>query len=157
MIRAVYVLIVCDSLGAKQHVPNNSPATETYMRARTRASPTHPTHPPKHTHTHTHIPACVEAGGDRQELHEAIRELSMEASRQVKEFGKPNDLLVRIAGDARFKAVHAGLDKLVDPSLFIGRCPEQVVSFISQEVRPVLDQKENKALLQVESKDGVQV
>ena len=106
--------------------------------------------------THNH-PACVEAGGDRQELHEAIRELSMEASRQVKEFGKPNDLLERIAGDARFKAVHAGLDKLVDPSLFIGRCPEQVTTFLTEEVRPVLDQAENKALLQVESKDGVQV
>ena len=81
----------------------------------------------------------------------------MEASRQVKEFGKANDLLERIAGDARFKAVHAGLDKLVDPSLFIGRCPEQVTAFLGGEVRPVLAKTENKRLLEVESKDGVQV
>lgn len=70
--------------------------------------------------------ACVEAGGDRQELHEAIRSHSMDASREVKLKGKPNDLLTRIAKDERFKAIHPKLKELVDPTLFIGRCPQQV-------------------------------
>lgn len=82
--------------------------------------------------------ACVRAGGDRQDLHEAIREHSMEAGRLVKQEGKDNDLLERIAKDPRFKAIHADMGSLLDPSKFIGRCPEQVDEFLAEEVNPVL-------------------
>ena len=82
--------------------------------------------------------ACVKAGGDRQELHEAIREHSMAAGRRVKVDGAANDLLERIAGDARFAAVHGTLDSLMDPVNFIGRCPEQVDAFLGEEVAPIL-------------------
>lgn len=81
---------------------------------------------------------CVKAGGDRQELHEAIRTHSMEAGRVVKEFGMPNDLLERIAKDSNFSAVHEKLDQLLDPMLFVGRAPEQVVEFLAECVDPIL-------------------
>lgn len=98
---------------------------------------------------------CVKAGGDRQVLHEAIREHSMAAGAVVKGQGKPNDLLERIATDPLFSAVHGKLDELMDPSLFVGRCPEQVVEFIDEEVTPVLEK--HKALLEVEDVDKVNV
>jgi len=98
---------------------------------------------------------CVKAGGDRQELHEAIRVYSMEAGAVVKGEGKPNDLLERIAKDDLFKPVHDKLDQLVDPILFVGRAPEQVDEFIRDEVDPVLEK--HKMLLSIESVDGVNV
>jgi adenylosuccinate lyase len=98
---------------------------------------------------------CVKAGGDRQELHEAIRVHSMDAGAVVKGEGKPNDLLERIAKDFLFTAVHSKLDTLVEPSLFVGRAPEQVDEFLSDEVKPVLDA--NKELLAQESVDSVNV
>jgi len=82
---------------------------------------------------------CVKAGGDRQVLHEAIREHSMLAGRRVKEDGAPNDLLERIAQDSLFAAVHKDLDKLVDPALFVGRAPEQVDEFLTENIDPILD------------------
>ncbi len=84
--------------------------------------------------------ACVQAGGDRQDLHEAIREHSMAAARVVKEDGKPNDLIQRIAADPQFAAVHDKLDDLMDPALYVGRAPEQVDEFVAAEVDPVLAQ-----------------
>jgi adenylosuccinate lyase len=95
----------------------------------------------------------VKAGGDRQELHEAIRVHSMDAGAVVKGEGKPNDLLERIAKDPLFKAVHAKLDTLIEPMLFIGRAPEQVDEFLQDEVNPVLET--NKDLLAQESVDSV--
>ncbi len=83
--------------------------------------------------------ACVKAGGDRQDLHEAIRQHSMDAGREVKERGKENDLLRRIADDDRFAAVHPCLDEMMDPANFVGRAPEQVEEFVAEEVDPVLD------------------
>jgi adenylosuccinate lyase len=82
--------------------------------------------------------ACVSAGGDRQVLHEAIRDHSMKAGLRVKQEGAANDLLDRIRGDAKFKAVHASLDEICDPAKFIGRCPEQVESFCRNVVEPLL-------------------
>lgn len=99
--------------------------------------------------------AGVKAGGDRQELHEAIRVHSMDAGAIVKGEGKPNDLLERIAKDPLFAAVHSKLDTLVEPSLFVGRAPEQVDDFLQEEVKPILDA--NKALLAQESVDSVNV
>eukprot|EP01038_Epipyxis_sp_PR26KG_P008968 gene8968-12097_t len=81
---------------------------------------------------------CVKAGGDRQILHEAIREHSMEAGKRVKEEGASNDLLSRIAADPLFSAVHDRLDQLLDPSLFIGRASEQVEEFIQECIDPIL-------------------
>eukprot|EP00523_Entomoneis_sp_CCMP467_P000796 CAMPEP_0168749906 /NCGR_PEP_ID=MMETSP0724-20121128/16976_1 /TAXON_ID=265536 /ORGANISM="Amphiprora sp., Strain CCMP467" /LENGTH=499 /DNA_ID=CAMNT_0008797867 /DNA_START=52 /DNA_END=1551 /DNA_ORIENTATION=- len=98
---------------------------------------------------------CVKAGGDRQELHEEIRVLSMEAGAVVKGQGKPNDLMERIKGNAKFAAVHDKLDEMMDPQLFVGRAPEQVVEFLEQEIDPVLEA--NRELLQIESVDGVNV
>jgi adenylosuccinate lyase len=80
----------------------------------------------------------VRAGGDRQVLHEAIREHSMLAGRVVKEEGKKNDLLERIAADPLFASIHNILNDLVDPSRFIGRSPEQVDEFLAEIVDPIL-------------------
>ncbi|KAL7494493.1 hypothetical protein ACHAWT_005522 [Skeletonema menzelii] len=98
---------------------------------------------------------CVKAGGDRQELHEAIRVHSMDAGKVVKGEGKPNDLLERIAKDPLFKAVHSKLDTLVDPKLFIGRAKEQTEEFLAEEIDPVLQKEEG--LLGKEVVDGVNV
>ena len=101
--------------------------------------------------------ACVKAGGDRQDLHEAVRELSMQSAKVVKEEGKPNDLLERIAGDARFAAVHDKLHELMKPELFIGRSSEQVSEFLAADVDPLLQSPECQELLNVDSKDDVGV
>jgi len=79
----------------------------------------------------------------------------MEAGAVVKGEGKPNDLMERIAADEIFKPVHSKLDQLMDPSQFVGRSPEQVDEFITDEIDPVLEQF--KDLLNVASVDGVNV
>lgn len=88
---------------------------------------------------------CVKAGGNRQELHEKIRVLSMQAGRNVKELGKENNLIELIKADGDFKAVHAKIDKILDAKNFIGRAPSQTVEFIETEVKPILEK--NKAIL----------
>merc|ERR1712226_985515 len=98
---------------------------------------------------------CVKAGGDRQELHEEIRVHSMKAGAVVKGEGKPNDLMARIKANPKFSAVHDKLDSMMDPSQFVGRAPEQVTEFLSQDIEPVLEA--NKELLNVASVDGVNV
>jgi len=100
-------------------------------------------------------PTGVKAGGDRQELHEAIRVHSMDAGAVVKGEGKPNDLLERIAKDPLFAAIHSKLDTLVDPKLFVGRAPEQVTEFLAEEINPILEA--NKSLLAEQSVDSVNV
>ncbi|MCD7957619.1 MAG: adenylosuccinate lyase [Lachnospiraceae bacterium] len=96
---------------------------------------------------------AVKAGGDRQELHERIRELSMEAGRTVKEEGKPNNLLELIAADPAFNLSLEDLKKSMEPSRYIGRSKEQVERFVSEVVQPVLD--ENKELLGVKAEINV--
>ncbi len=81
---------------------------------------------------------CVKAGGNRQELHEKIRVLSMEAGKNVKVEGKENNLIELIKADPTFAPVHAKLDDILDASKFIGRAPEQVVEFIENEIDPIL-------------------
>ncbi len=78
---------------------------------------------------------AVRAGGDRQELHERIRQHSQQASRVVKEQGGANDLLERLAGDAAFAGID--LQAAVLPSRFIGRAAEQVTQFISEVIEPI--------------------
>ncbi len=82
--------------------------------------------------------AMVQAGGDRQDLHEAIRVHSQEAAAQVKRLGKPNDLLDRLRSDPRFAPVHDQLDQLLDPARFVGRAPQQVARFVAEEAEPAI-------------------
>ena len=83
---------------------------------------------------------AVKRGGDRQALHERIRVLSIEAGKVVKDQGKPNDLIDRIAADPAFGLDREALMAHMEPSRYIGRCPEQVTEFLRDHVRPVLDQ-----------------
>ena len=88
---------------------------------------------------------CVKAGGNRQELHERIRVLSMQAGKNVKENGKENNLIELIKADKMFAPVHGKLDEILDASKFTGRAPSQTVEFIENEVDPIL--KSNSAVL----------
>lgn len=82
---------------------------------------------------------AVKAGGNRQELHEKIRTLSMEAGKNVKEYGKENNLLELIAADEEFPMSLEELQASMDPAKYVGRAPSQVQEFIENEVQPVLD------------------
>ena len=88
---------------------------------------------------------CVKAGGNRQELHERIRVLSMEASKNVKVEGKDNNLIDLITAHDMFAAVKDRLDGILDAKNFIGRSPEQVEEFLSAEIDPILEK--HKVLL----------
>lgn len=82
---------------------------------------------------------CVKAGGNRQELHEKIRVLSMEAGKNVKIEGKENNLIELIRKDDDFKAVRDRLDEILDAKKFVGRAPQQTVEFIKNEIDPILE------------------
>ncbi|PID26879.1 MAG: adenylosuccinate lyase [Candidatus Cloacimonadota bacterium] len=82
---------------------------------------------------------AVKHGGNRQELHEVIRELSMEAAKEVKVNGKSNNLLDLIEKSEHFNLSKEDLIKVLDPSLYIGRAPEQVDEFISELIDPILE------------------
>ena len=86
---------------------------------------------------------AVKAGGNRQELHEKIRQYSMEAGAVVKKEGKENDLVDRIAADPAFNMTKEQINALLDPKNFVGRAPEQTEEFISEVVQPVLDQNKD--------------
>ena len=88
---------------------------------------------------------AVKAGGDRQELHERIRELSMEAGKNVKVEGKENNLLELIAADPAFNMTLEDLQKTMEPSKYTGRAEVQVNAFLKNVVQPVLD--DNKEIL----------
>ena len=92
---------------------------------------------------------AVKAGGNRQELHERIRELSMEAGRTVKVEGKENNLLELIAADPAFNLSLEDLKKTMDPAKYVGRSRKQVDNFLKNVIRPVLE--ENKELLGVKA------
>jgi adenylosuccinate lyase len=82
---------------------------------------------------------AVKKGGDRQELHEIIREHSMESAKRVKELGKENDLIDRLKMDSNFDIDDQELDSLLDPSNFIGRAKEQVEEFNNDHINPLLE------------------
>ena len=84
------------------------------------------------------IMECVKAGGSRQELHEHIRRLSMEAGNNVKREGKENNLLELVTKDEAFRAVWDRLDEILDARKFVGRAPEQTEEFIRNEIDPIL-------------------
>lgn len=99
------------------------------------------------------IMEAVKKGGDRQELHERIRIHSMEAAKVVKQEGKKNDLLERISKDSLFMLSDTEIDKLLSPSLYIGRASNQVDEFIKEHINPIL--KENKDILGINVKLNV--
>ena len=82
---------------------------------------------------------AVKAGADRQEMHEKIRTLSMEAGRVVKEEGKDNNLLDLIAADASFPQTREELERSMEPSGYVGSAPYQVEKYLAEEVTPMLD------------------
>ena len=88
---------------------------------------------------------AVKAGGDRQELHERIRELSMEAGKTVKVEGKDNNLLELIAADPAFNLTLEELEKTMNPAKYTGRASVQVDAFLKNVINPMLE--ENKDLL----------
>ncbi len=96
---------------------------------------------------------AVKAGGDRQELHERIRELSMEAGKNVKVEGKDNNLLELIAADPAFNLTYEELQKTMDPSKYVGRAPRQVEVFLENHVKPLLEA--NKELLGMKAEINV--
>ena len=93
---------------------------------------------------------AVKAGGDRQELHERIRELSMEAAKNVKAEGKENNLLELIAADPSFSLTMEELEDAMDPAKYVGCAPHQVDVFLEQVVNPILE--ENRGLLGMTAK-----
>ena len=88
---------------------------------------------------------AVKAGGDRQELHEKIRQLSMEAGKTVKEEGKDNNLLELIAADPSFHLSLEDLEASMQPERYVGRSPKQTEDYINEVVKPILE--ENKEVL----------
>lgn len=96
---------------------------------------------------------AVKAGGDRQELHEKIRTLSMEAGRNVKVEGRENNLLELIAADPAFNLSLEELQALMEPSRYVGRSVEQVDAFLTQVIRPILEA--NKDLLGIKAEISV--
>ena len=85
--------------------------------------------------------AAVSAGGDRQTLHELIRQHSHDAAKVVKQQGLPNDLLTRLKSDSAFDNID--IDRLLDPSQFVGRAPEQVDEFVHSMINPIRDRYES--------------
>ncbi|WP_461204405.1 adenylosuccinate lyase [Clostridium sp. DL1XJH146] len=115
-----------------------------------------------HTHINAELPfmatenilmEAVKRGGDRQELHEKIREHSMEAAREVKVNGNKNDLIERIINDKDFDLSRQDLSELLFADNFIGRSSEQVIEFISDSVDPIIDA--NKDMIGVNSEVNV--
>lgn len=96
---------------------------------------------------------AVKAGGDRQELHERIRELSMEAGRNVKEKGLDNNLLELIVADPAFNLSLEELQKTMDPAKYVGRAPVQVEAYLNNVVNPMLEA--NKEILGVTAEINV--
>ncbi|KMW16846.1 adenylosuccinate lyase [Enterocloster citroniae] len=93
---------------------------------------------------------AVKAGGDRQELHERIRELSMEAGRNVKEKGLDNNLLELIAADPAFNLSPDDLKAAMDPSRYVGRSPRQVEEFLEEVISPILSENADELGMRAE-------
>jgi adenylosuccinate lyase len=95
---------------------------------------------------------AVKAGGDRQELHEKIRQLSMQAGARVKEEGLDNNLLELIAADPSFNLSLEELKRSMDPSRYVGRAPQQTEDFINEDVLPVLEEYKDELGIKAEIK-----
>ena len=88
---------------------------------------------------------AVSAGGDRQDLHERIRQHAMAAASRMKEEGGSADLLERIADDDAFGMQLSELREIIDPAQFVGRAPQQVDRFLAEWVQPALERLESDA------------
>lgn len=86
---------------------------------------------------------AVKKGGDRQALHEKIRQYSMEAGKRVKEEGLDNDLCERILADPMFMITREEMDAIMKPENFTGRSGQQVEEFIDEYIKPILDENGN--------------
>ena len=86
---------------------------------------------------------CTRKGGDRQELHEAVREISVEVTKRIKLEGCDNDLLERILNDKRFDLTEHELNKIMDINNFVGLAPQQAEEFIENNIKPVLKKNSN--------------
>ena len=95
----------------------------------------------------------VKRGGDRQELHERIREHSMAAAQRVKGEGLDNDLIERIINDDNFTLSKEEILGIIDPNKFVGRAPSQVVEFIDEYVKPIIE--DNKEAVEIHSEIDV--
>lgn len=95
--------------------------------------------------TETILMRAVRAGGDRQELHERIRQHSIAAAERVKDEGLENDLVERIANDPAFGLSAEELEEALEPKRYIGRAPEQVDTFLAEEVEPILERYADQA------------
>ena len=84
---------------------------------------------------------CVQKGGDRQELHEAIREHSVAVTKEIKLNGSNNNLLERILADSRFNLTKEELDGIVDPRKFTGCATMQTEDYLNNYVKPVLEKR----------------
>lgn len=93
---------------------------------------------------------AVKKGADRQEMHERIRQHSLAAAEQVKVFGRENDLVSRIAADPAFGLTEEEIRRVLDPALFIGRCPQQVERFLQRDVAPVIRRYQDRLVKDVE-------
>ena len=102
--------------------------------------------------TETILMEAVKLGGDRQELHEKIRTYSMEAGKNVKVHGLPNNLIALIEADESFGLSKAYIESILEPKNFIGRSDKQVEDFVDEVVVPALQGYED---LQVEAKINV--
>ena len=91
------------------------------------------------------IMEAVKRGGDRQDLHEEIRVLSMEAGEQVKKFGNRNDLIDRMIKSEKISLDEKEILEIIDAKKFVGRSSEQVDVFYNEAIKPILE--ENKDLL----------
>ncbi|MCR5669272.1 MAG: adenylosuccinate lyase [Lachnospiraceae bacterium] len=96
---------------------------------------------------------AVKNGGNRQEMHEEIRQLSMKAGANVKEKGLDNNLLELIAEDAKFGLSLEDLEKTMDPAKYVGRSPRQVEVYLREEVKPVLEK--NKDIIGIKAEINV--
>lgn len=92
---------------------------------------------------------AVLKGGDRQELHEKIRIYSMEAGKEVKEFGRPNDLVDRIAADDAFGMTKEEILAVLNPDNLCGRAKNQVTDFIEAIVNPILEKYKNNLTTEI--------
>lgn len=114
-----------------------------------------------HTHVMNELPFMatemimmeeVKRGGDRQEVHERIRELSMQAAAQVKQEGKDNDLIERILSDGHFHLTREELMDALKPENFIGRAPSQVQDFLTECIDPILEEHKDELGMNVQLK-----
>ncbi len=98
------------------------------------------------------IMEAVKRGGNRQELHEEIRVLSMQSAEQVKKFGRQNDLIERMSQSKIINMSKEEIEETINPIYYIGRAPQQVEEFYNETIKPILEENKNLLGINVELK-----